>query len=67
MPDALPKIESDDAAVTATPVQSISQLGTVSARRSSSSDGEVEEPAPEAAEVQAEKGAGKGKSLSAPY
>ena len=36
---ALP-IESEDAAITATPVQSIAQLGTTTARRSSSSNGE---------------------------
>ena len=40
MPDALPKIESDDAAVTATPVQSIVQLGITTARCSSSNGGE---------------------------
>ena len=40
MPDALPKIESDDAAVTATPVQSIAQLGITTARCSSSNGGE---------------------------
>ena len=37
---ALPKIESKDAAVIATPVQSIAQLGTATARCSSSSGGE---------------------------
>ena len=65
MPDALPKIESDDAAVTATPVQSIAQLGITTARCSSSNGGEEKKMEDEDVDEVPEKDQRRGDPISA--